>query len=173
MYCDIRREENNLGIGGKLQWQTEAWREIKGDYLFRQGMQPEWEGTLSPPWQPPTRARRMYTGVMHTEYMNQLNEELADGIIVETRNDQCAWISPTFLVPKRGGQWRKILDCRSLNRYVKKESFQMEDQRTVVQLLERDQWTVSIDISKAYHHVSVSPAMQPYLSFQYGDRFFQ
>jgi hypothetical protein len=115
----------------------------------------------------------MYKGAMHVEYLRQLNEELKEGIIAEATIDQCASISPTFLVPKKGGEWRKILDCRRLNVFIMKEGFQMEDNRTVAMLLERDHWTVSIDIHSAYHHVSVSPDMQRFLSFQYGTRFFQ
>jgi ribonuclease HI len=173
MQSNIRREDNNLGIGGKLQRYIPAWRNIKGDYLIRRGMQAEWEGALPPPRQTQNRMRRKYTGVMNTEYVRQLQEELQEDIIVRVQAQECKWLSPTFLVPKKGGEWRKILDCRLLNKYIKKVKFQMEDIRTVVQLLEQDQWTVSVDITKAYSHVSVSPEMQPYLTFQYDTNYYQ
>jgi hypothetical protein len=115
----------------------------------------------------------MYRGAMHTYYQAELTEELQQGIIREVEADQCQWVSPTFLVPKPDGQWRKIMDCRLLNSYLRKKKFKMEDHQTVAELIEANHCAISIDISKAYHHVSVSDELQPYLCFQYGSQLYQ
>jgi hypothetical protein len=105
--------------------------------------------------------------------MRQLQEELDEGTVTEVRESDCQYVSPTFLVPKKRDEWRKILDCRKLNQYIRDESFQMEDQRTLLTVIEQGQYAVSIDIRKAYHHVPVGQLMQPYLAFTYAGRWFQ
>jgi hypothetical protein len=165
-------QSKNLGVGGKLQRHLRAWRSISGDYLIRKGLDTDWAGA-PPPAQVRPAIRKEYKGVMHTFYQAELAEELQQGIIREVDADQCQWFSQTFLVPKPNGEWRKIVDCRLLNSYLERRKFKMEDHRTVAAVIEANHWAVSIDISKAYHHVTVSEELQPYLSFQYGKKIYQ
>jgi hypothetical protein len=37
------------------------------------------------------------------------------------------WEHPVFLIPKKGGKLRKIMDCSALNAYMKKTKFKLED----------------------------------------------
>jgi hypothetical protein len=105
--------------------------------------------------------------------MQQLQAELDDGIVRQVARRECKYLSPTFLVPKKGNEWRKVMDCRRLNEFVQDITFQMEDHRTVVSIVERNQFAVSIDICKAYHHVPVAVGFQPYLAFEYAGSCYQ
>jgi site-specific recombinase XerD len=49
----------------------------------------------------------------------------------------------------------------------------MEDQRTARLLIEQNHYAVSIDITKAYHHIPVSEGMKPYLAFNYNHEFYR
>jgi hypothetical protein len=161
-----------LKIGARLYQYLDAWRAIGKAYLIRNGLQPEWKGD-PPPSNIYQRVRKPYTGVMHTKYMQQLQVELREGAIVEVRREQCVFLSPTFLVPKKGGEWRKVIDCRRVNSFIRDVTFQMEDHRTAAALIEKDQYAVSIDIRSAYHHVPVSMDLQPFLAFTYAGHFYQ
>jgi hypothetical protein len=110
---------------------------------------------------------------MHSKYLQQLQVELDEGVIMEVTREQCRYLSPTFLVPKKGGEWRKILDCRGLNRFIQDITFQMEDHRTVAAIIEPNQFAASIDIRSAYHHLPVSEDLQPYLTFTYAGRYYR
>jgi ribonuclease HI len=114
-----------------------------------------------------------YIGEVHQQMVRQIQEELEIGVIEKVEQKDCVWISPTFLVPKKRGEWRKVMDCRKLNKFIVNTTFQMEDQRTAALLIERNQYAVSLDIEKAYHHVPVSREMRPYLSFQYSGEYFR
>jgi hypothetical protein len=105
--------------------------------------------------------------------VQEINEELKAGVIERVREEECVWVSPTFLVPNKGNAWRKVMDCRELNKFVLERSFQMEDHRTTAWLLEKNQYAVSVDIEKAYHHVPVHQTMLPYLAFQYSGVYFR
>jgi hypothetical protein len=78
--------------------------------------------------------------------MAQLQAELAERIVVRVDQEECKFLSSTFLVPKKGGEWRKVMDCRRINSYIRDTTFQMEDHRTVAALLDKGQYAVSLDI---------------------------
>jgi hypothetical protein len=159
-------------VGGKLLQHIRAWKNIGKERLILEGLMPEWAGAPPPPNVHRARAN-LYGGAMHQRMAEQIEEELRVGAIEKVEKDQCLWISPTFLVPKKGGEWRKVMDCRGLNKYIIDTTFQMEDHRTLALLLERRQYAVSIDIEKAYYHVPVNEQMQPYLAFHYGEQFYR
>jgi hypothetical protein len=161
-----------LGVRAKLLKFVDTWAAIGKAYMILRGMTPEWEGDPPPP-QPRAQRARRYKGVMHSQYMHQLHEEMQEGIIVEVTQEDCKWLSPTFLVPKKGGEWRKVMDCRGLNEHIHAQAFQMEDHQMARLLIQPHQYGVTLDITKAYHHVPVSKEMQPYLGFQYDGRYYQ
>jgi hypothetical protein len=135
-----------LGVGARLLRYMPMWATIGHSYLIRKGFQPEWKRG-PPPSNIGGREKRPYGGVMHTNFLRQLQEEIDEKIIVKVRKEQCNFISPTFLVPKRGGEWRKVMDCREINKYIRDQTFIMEDLRTVWMLVERRDYATSIDIT--------------------------
>jgi hypothetical protein len=165
-------ETEPTGVGAKLLRYIDAWKEIGRDYLIKRGLMPEWKDK-PPPRNLRTGRDRAYTGMRHTLFIQQIEAELKEGIIEKVEEDECQWISPTFLVPKRGGEWRKVMDCRGLNEFIPERTFQMEDHRTTAMIINRDHYAVSLDITKAYHHIPVNRRMRPYLSFRYDGVYYQ
>jgi ribonuclease HI len=110
---------------------------------------------------------------MHTLFLRQLQQEIDEEVIVQVKREDCKFISPTFLVPKRGGEWRKVIDCREVNKYIRDQTFIMEDHRTARMLIEQGDYATSIDIKEAYHHIPVAIEFRPYLSFVYAGRYYQ
>ncbi len=69
-------------------------------------------------------------------------------------------VSPYFIVPKKGGRLRLILDLRILNRALHKLPFRMLMQKRIFQCIRPFDWFAAIDLKDAYFHVStqtVSP----------------
>ena len=60
-----------------------------------------------------------------------------------------------YLLPKKNGQWRGIVDCRDLNKYVKTEKFKMETLERLLPMLAGLVFFGKIDIKSAYHHVPI------------------
>ncbi len=65
--------------------------------------------------------------------------------------------SPYFIVPKKGGGLRPILDLRILNRALHKLPFRMLTQRRIFQCVRPFNWFAAIDLKDAYFHVSILP----------------
>ena len=80
--------------------------------------------------------------------------------------------SRIFLVPKKNGTLRLIIDLSLLNRYIKKESFKMETVKSVRQAMRLNDWAVSIDLTDAYLHVPIHHQSRKYLRFIYEDQVY-
>ncbi len=68
--------------------------------------------------------------------------------------------SPYFIVPKKGGGLRPILDLRVLNRALHKLPFKMLTHRRMIKCIQPQDWFAAIDLKDAYFHVSILPATQ-------------
>lgn len=78
-----------------------------------------------------------------------------------------------FLVPKKNGEMRTILDLKWLNRFVSRKKFKMETWRTITSALDQGDFLSSIDLKEAYLHVPIHPSHRKFLRFNYGHLHFQ
>ncbi len=81
--------------------------------------------------------------------------------------------SPYFIVPKKGGGLRPILDLRVLNRALHKLPFRMLTQRRIFQCIRPFDWFAAIDLKDVYFHVSILPRHRPFLRFAFEGRAYQ
>jgi hypothetical protein len=99
-------------------------------------------------------------------------EEPQTGVIRQISQGQIRWEHPTHLIPKKNGKLRKIKNAAALNKFILKAKFKLEDQRLLMQLLQKDMYTTSVDVTSAYHHVPVAEWAQPYLCFNYNSKTY-
>ena len=78
-----------------------------------------------------------------------------------------------FLVPKKNGKLRTVIDISLLNQYINKQHFKMETVKSVRQSIMVNDWAVSIDLTDAYFHVPIHPRSRKYLRFVYEHQVFQ
>ena len=63
------------------------------------------------------------------------------------------FLSRMFVVPKKDGNVRPIIDLRDLNKFVFQEHFKMEGIHLIKDLLREGDWMVKIDLRDAYFSV--------------------
>ncbi|MGH2638358.1 MAG: hypothetical protein ACRDF4_03600, partial [Rhabdochlamydiaceae bacterium] len=80
--------------------------------------------------------------------------------------------SQLFVVPKKDGKHRPVIDCRKLNHFLHKEHFKMEGLMTVRDLIRPGDWMITIDIQDAYLHLPVHLYFQKYLRFIWQDQHY-
>ena len=73
-----------------------------------------------------------------------------------------------FLIPKKNGKLRPVIDLSLLNQYIMKQPFKMETVKLVRQSILVHDWTVSIDLTDAYLHVPIHPRSRKYLQIMFG-----
>jgi hypothetical protein len=73
--------------------------------------------------------------------------------------------SHIFLVPKKSGEWRLIIDLSCLNHFLRVPWFKMETTRSVATAIQPKDWAVSLDIRDAYFHIPMHPDYQHFPHF--------
>ena len=81
--------------------------------------------------------------------------------------------SHIFLVPKKDGQWRPIINLRPLNQFLPRIRFRMLTVKELCLTLQPGQWATSIDLKDAYLHVPIHPLSRRFLRFVHRGRVFQ
>ncbi|XP_033996615.1 LOW QUALITY PROTEIN: uncharacterized protein LOC117490940 [Trematomus bernacchii] len=77
------------------------------------------------------------------------------------------YYSRYFLVPKKTGGMRPILDLSVFNKVIMKRPFHMLTIRQVLECVHQGDWFTSIDLKDAYFHVAIIPKHRKYLRFSF------
>ncbi len=78
-----------------------------------------------------------------------------------------------FLVPKRDGGLRPILDLLRLNFSLYKGKFKMLTMKTIMSQIQGGDWFVTIDLKDAYFHIQVVQRHRKFLRFAFGGKAYQ
>lgn len=78
-----------------------------------------------------------------------------------------------FVIPKRTGGWRPVLDLSPLNRFLRPVPFRMETPHSVRMSLRPGDWVASIDLSDAYFHLLIHPSHRKWMRFAWRGRVYQ
>ncbi|KAI2651123.1 Transposon Ty3-G Gag-Pol polyprotein [Labeo rohita] len=109
--------------------------------------------------------------VMEQEVATLLRKEAIE--VVPPHERESGFYSRYFIVPKKDGGLRPILDLRLLNRSVKRLKFKMLTIKQVVSQIRSEDWFVTIDLKDAYFHVSILPQHRKFLRFAFRGEAYQ
>ena len=112
---------------------------------------------------------------------NQVNAHLIDseveslltkGAIAETPPIREGFFSRLFLVPKKGGTFRPVIDLSFLNKFVENSHFQMESIHCLKSLLQKGDYMTTLDLKDAYLSVPVHKDSQKFLQFLWRNKCY-
>ena len=92
---------------------------------------------------------------------------------VNLERNPLGFYSKYFLVKKKQGGMRPILDLRCLNRYLKTFRFKMLTTSTLLHKVRRGTFWTNIDLKDAYFHVSIYPPHRKFLRFGFDNRVYE
>jgi len=114
---------------------------------------------------------------MDREQEKALDQEIAEMVakkaIEEVNPQEIHFISPMFVVPKKGGRWRPVLNLKSLNQYVRKTHFKMEDIRNLKDILQENDFMAKLDLREAYFSIPMAEESRKFLQFKWKRKCFQ
>lgn len=84
-----------------------------------------------------------------------------------------SFYSILFLVQKKSGGSRAILDLKKLNVHIKYRRFKMESLHSILACIRQGDLLTSIDLREAYLHVPIRPSHRRFLRFCYAGNHFQ
>ena len=95
------------------------------------------------------------------------------GAVEIVKSPSPGFYSRLFLVPKKSGGWRPVINLAPLNDYLKISKFKMETTASVIRSLREGDFMVSIDLQDAYFQIPVHSSGRKYLRFHLGGQTFQ
>ena len=78
-----------------------------------------------------------------------------------------------FVVPKPGKLGRPVLNCKPYNRFMVQRSFRMEGVHTLRQLLQKDDYMCSVDLTSGYHTIGVHEDFRKHFVFRHRGRWYR
>ncbi len=118
------------------------------------------------------------TTVSDSNNVNSLRQEitlfLEKGAIEPVKRSERfgGFYSIYFIIPKKDGGVRPILDLRSLNKFLKRLPFCMLRVTDVLQAVRQQHWFTSIDLKDAYFYVPITPQHRQFLRFAFQDQVY-
>ena len=164
-------KQQSRTVGGALRFHCQEWRKLtdnpwiiqctQGYHLELIGTPPENYPVLSPR-RPPEQSR-----VLEREVQDLLAK---DAIKPTTKS---GFFSPMFVVPKKDGGWRPIINLRKLNAFLSVFHFKMENINSVRDVIQENDYMGKIDLKDAYLTVPVWEKHRKYLKFAWGGQCYQ
>ncbi len=109
--------------------------------------------------------------VMEQEVNTLLRKEAIE--VVSLHERESGFYSWYFIVPKKDGGLRPILDLQQLNHSVSRLKFKMLTLKQVASQIRSEDWFVAIDLKDAYFHVSILPTHRKFLRFAFRGKAYQ
>ena len=97
----------------------------------------------------------------------EISEMLQKGAIQVVSPMNGEFLSSVFLVKKKDGGNRPVINLKELNSYVTYQHFKMEGLYLLKHLIQTGDWMIKIDLKDAYFPVPVSKQHQPLLRFMH------
>lgn len=127
-----------------------------------------------PPLNSGLRATRVTSPELRSALLLEIQSLLDKNAIEEIDpKTQKGVFSTYFVVPKKDGGLRPVLDLRRLNTYLKQLPFRMLRTTDVLHSIEPRDWFVTVDLKDAYFHVPITPQHRLFLRFHFEGRSFQ
>ena len=162
--------------GGRLtHFFLTEWESITSDKwvldLIREGYKLEFIRKPSFPGIKETVVPSCQTMLLEKEIENLLSKNAIER--VQKKDNMKGFYSTLFLVPKKNGKMRPVINLRPLNRYLVKKHFKMDSMKKVIQLVEKGDWSITLDLADAYFHLKIFKHHRQYLRFSFKGKVFQ
>jgi hypothetical protein len=113
-----------------------------------------WKDEKAPDWlaskKDVFRREYAFTEEQEQAFRELLDEELGAGIVVLVPHTYPRFLNSVFMVPKKGGKWRKVVECRTINVQQFFTHFRMNGPEVVQVIALSGNWATALDINSAF-----------------------
>ena len=159
-------------LAGRLAQFITNWEKVTQDQWVLQAIRGYQLELVQAPWQ----LRLMPTINCSIEQKEMISKEirelLAKGVVVETTSSQEGFVSQIFLVTKKEGGQRPVINLKALNMFVKHEHFKMEELNILPNLIQPEDWMIKLDLKDASLQIPIQAEHQ-HLQFQWKLKTYQ
>ena len=165
-----RQTKQQLPLTGRLPYFIENWQNITQDSAILdivQGFQIQFQSF-------PVQKTLPRSSLQNCKLVNEEIETLLHkGAIKRVPFDDQAFYHRMFLVSKKGGGQRPVLDLSPLNKFIPTEHFKMENLMTIKAIINKGDYMINIDLTDAYLTVPMHPDSQKFLRFLWQGQSYQ
>ena len=165
-------------MGGRLRHFADQWAALTDDQwllsVIRDGYKLDFH-QLPPLSSNPFAFNRTRQNRNQTALLTAVDSLLEKGAVRLVNPDRAGpgFYNHFFLVAKKSGGWRPILNLTGLNRFIRQSTFRMETPRNVLAAVRPGEWLISIDLKDAYFHIAIHEAFYRYLRFVVGNQVYE
>lgn len=94
-------------------------------------------------------------------------------VIEKVEHHPNEYISPIFVIPKRSGEYRMILNLKNLNESIQYHHFKMETFESALKLVKQNMFFASIDVRYGYYSVPIAEEDRIKLRFMHKGQVYQ
>ena len=161
-------------FGGRVRHHYSFWKSICNDHYVLslvRGVKIPFIGN-KPPVQH-VLPRELCMSVEEMNFVDHLQQLIDQGFVTPLdRHIPHGWVSNIFLVPKKQGGFRMILNLKELNKHVKYTKFKMDHIDKVIKLLWPLDQMGSLDLIQAYGYLYIFPQHHCYFQFTWRGKFY-
>jgi len=105
----------------------------------------------------------------------EIESVLVENAVEELPTDRWTpgFYSRMFLVRKKTGSWRPIINLSALNKFVVSPHFKMETPRGVISAIRPGHWATLIDLTDAFFHISILKSARKFPRFTFNSKVYQ
>lgn len=103
----------------------------------------------------------------------EVNKLIEKGAIKKVDHMAGQFISNIFLVPKKDGSLRPVINLKNLNLFVEYQHFKQERLSFALDLIERNDYLTSIDLTDAYFSISIHENFKKFLRFTWKENLYE
>jgi hypothetical protein len=142
------------------QWVLEVIRGMRVD-LVRSPQQPE----------PPKQLNFSQSESVAID--NSVSDLLAKAAIARCSHEADEFISRVFLVPKKSGDLRPVINLRGLNKFVRYEHFKLETLNSIRFLINEGDYGAAFDLKDAYFMINLHQRDRKFFRFEWRQQLFE
>ena len=163
----------SLRLAGRLKSFLPAWQILTQDRQILLIV----EGFEKPVSSEPMQEKLpipMKTTLEQTELIDkEVLEMLQKGAISKVQSVQGQFLSNIFLVTKKDGGFRPVINLKALNKFVPYEHFKMEGLHFLRDILQQGDYMCKIDLKDAYFGIPLAQKSQKYVRFSWKNNLYE
>ena len=163
----------NLSAAGRLRFFLENWKKLTHDTFILKVVQGCQIPLLSEPTQfssPSEVQTKQEEQILVDQEIEKMLEKQA---IKSVQPSKDQFLSTLFLVTKKDGGYRPVVNLKNLNWYIPYEHFKMEGLFLLKEILQKNDYMCKIDLKDAYFAVPLHSSSQKHIRLKWKGNVYQ